>query len=74
MNWHIHSDGCYVSSSPGHSFELGEWKHGTWLLKHWTSGVVGSTWYEVESLGDAFAMVANLMSDRPTITKEKDNA
>jgi len=61
MHWIIHDDGCYVAGVPGHSFELGEWKHGMWLLKHRKAGVIGfGDWYQFEKLQDAFDKAESL--------------
>jgi hypothetical protein len=63
MNWRIHHDGYYFCRVPGYYFEIGEWHHGTWLLKYWTGKISGSIWVECETLGEAFTKASKLAGE-----------
>lgn len=54
MNWRIKDD-CFVASSNGHRFELGEMGRNRWVLKHW-QGKPASDWYNVTSEQEGKAM------------------
>jgi hypothetical protein len=62
MDWRIHPEGYYWCRVEGFHFEIGEWHHGTWLLKVWTKAKPSSDWHTCESLEDAFALAQSMAS------------
>lgn len=58
MDWKIHEDGYFLCLDKGYRFEVGEWKHGTWLLK-----ICGIKEYVCEDLQEAFDIARNFLLD-----------
>lgn len=63
MVWSIHYEGYYYCDVPGFSFQVGEWHHGTWLLKYWKRGATSSTWVTCETLQDALLMADKIAKE-----------